>query len=44
VISKAIKAAVDSGLVKSGDEVVCVHGTQEESPGHSNLLKVVTVP
>jgi pyruvate kinase len=44
VITKAISAAVADGLVKSGDQIVAVHGTQEESPGHSNLLKVVTVP
>jgi len=44
VITKAIKHAVTHGMVKSGDQVIAVHGTQEESPGHSNLLKVVTVP
>jgi len=44
VITKAIKQAVAEGMVKSGDQVVAVHGTQEESPGHSNLLKMVTVP
>jgi len=44
VITKAIKHAVASGMVKSGDQVVAVHGTQEETPGHSNLLKMVTVP
>merc|ERR1711865_376804 len=44
VINKAITHAVSVGLVKSGDQVVAVHGTQEETPGHANLLKVVTVP
>lgn len=44
VITKALKHAVAEGMVKSGDEVVAVHGTQEEAAGHSNLLKVVTVP
>jgi len=44
VINKALKFAVEQGMVKSGDSVVAVHGTQEESAGHSNLMKVVTVP
>jgi pyruvate kinase len=44
VITKALKHAVETGMVQSGDTVVAVHGTQEEAPGHSNLLKVVTVP
>jgi len=44
VITKALKFAVEQGMVKSGDSVVAVHGTQEESAGQSNLMKVVTVP
>jgi len=44
VITKALKHAQSVGMVKAGDQVVAVHGTQEESPGHSNLLKVVIVP
>jgi pyruvate kinase len=44
VITKAIAHAAANGMVKSGDQVVAVHGTQEETPGHSNLLKMVTVP
>jgi len=44
VISKAIAKAREDGLVVSGDNVVAVHGTKEESPGHTNLLKMVTVP
>merc|ERR1719247_836818 len=43
VITKALKHAVQDGMCKTGDQVVAVHGTQEESAGHSNLLKVVTV-
>merc|ERR1719375_2020557 len=39
VITKALKHAAEQGMVKSGDQVVALHGTQEESPGHSNLLK-----
>jgi len=44
VISKALKQAVADGMVKSGDSIVAVHGTQEETPGCSNLMKVMTVP
>jgi len=44
VISKALKQAVSQGMVKSGDCIVAVHGTQEEAPGHSNLMKVMEVP
>jgi len=44
VISKALKEAVSQGMAKSGDSIVAVHGTQEESAGHSNLMKVMTVP
>jgi len=44
VITKALKFAVEQGMCKSGDQVVAVHGTQEETAGHSNLMKVVTVP
>lgn len=44
VIAKALDKAKADGMVKSGDCVVAVHGQREESPGHSNLLKMVTVP
>jgi pyruvate kinase len=44
VITKALAKAKADGMVKSGDSVVAVHGQQEECPGHSNLLKMVTVP
>jgi len=44
VISKALKQALELGMVKSGDAIVAVHGTQEETPGQSNLMKVMTVP
>jgi len=43
VIQKGIARAKEEGLVKSGDIVVAVHGTREECPGHSNLMKMVTV-
>jgi len=44
VINKAIAKAKEDGMVKSGDIVVAVHGTREECPGHSNLMKMVVVP
>jgi pyruvate kinase len=44
VIQKGLAKAKADGLVKAGDNVVAIHGTREECPGHSNLLKMVTVP
>lgn len=44
IISSALKQAKESGLVLSGDVVVAVHGTKEEFPGNSTLMKMVTVP
>merc|ERR1719253_275224 len=44
VIAKALKQAVAAGMVKSGDSIVAVHGTGEGVAGHSNLMKVMTVP
>jgi len=44
VISKALVKAKEEGMVKTGDLVVCVHGTREECPGQSNLMKMVPVP
>jgi len=43
VITKALDFAKAKGMVRSGDAVVAVHGTKEECPGASNLMKVVTV-
>lgn len=44
VIVKALARAKEAGMVKSGDDVVAVHGQKEECPGHSKLLKMATVP
>jgi len=44
VIAKALAKAKEDGLVTKGDCVVAVHGTKEETAGHSNLLKMVDVP
>merc|ERR1711879_654601 len=43
VIAKALNKAKADGMVKAGDVIVAVHGQQEECPGHSNLLKMVSV-
>merc|ERR1719401_2188044 len=44
VIAKALKQAKDWRMVAAGDSVVAVHGTKEECPGSSTLMKVITVP
>lgn len=44
VIAKALTKAKELGMVKAGDIVVAVHGLREEVRGHSNLMKMVTVP
>jgi len=43
VIAKALKQAKEWGMVGSGDTVVAVHGTKEECPGSSTLMKMITV-
>jgi len=43
VIAKALKQAKEWGLVSAGDSVVAVHGTKEECPGSSTLMKILTV-
>jgi pyruvate kinase len=44
VIQKGLAKAKEDGLVKSGDDVVAIHGQREECPGQSNLMKMVKVP
>jgi pyruvate kinase len=43
MISNATAAAVESGMVRSGDRVVVVAGVPVGRPGQTNLLKVETV-
>jgi len=43
VIAKALAKAKEMNMVKTGDNVVALHGQKEECPGHSNLLKIVHV-
>lgn len=44
VITKGLARAKELGMVKSGDIVVAVHGSREECPGATNLMKVMPVP
>jgi len=43
VLAKAVARAKECGMVKTGAEVVAVHGQKEECPGQSNLMKMVVV-
>jgi pyruvate kinase len=43
IIAKGLAKAKADGLVKAGDTIVAIHGQQEETAGHSNLLKMVKV-
>jgi pyruvate kinase len=43
MIANATRAAVESGMVRSGDRVVVVAGVPVGRPGQTNLLKVETV-
>lgn len=43
VIIKALARAKEEGMVKMGDTIIAIHGQREECPGHSNLMKMVTV-
>jgi len=38
-----IKTAKEKGLCKSGNKVVTIHGSQEESPEESNILKILDI-
>mmetsp|Transcript_73303 Transcript_73303/g.212122 ORF Transcript_73303/g.212122 Transcript_73303/m.212122 type:complete len:211 (-) Transcript_73303:50-682(-) len=44
VIQKGLAKAKELGIVKSGDTIVAVHGTREETSGCTNLMKMVPVP
>ena len=43
MISNATAAALDAGMVRTGDRVVVVAGVPVGRPGQTNLLKVETV-
>jgi len=44
VIAKALDYAKEIGMVSSGDLVLAVHGTREETAGQASLTKMVAVP
>jgi len=44
LISEAMQEAKSKGFAKEGSLAVIVQGTLEGQPGHSNILKVLTIP
>jgi pyruvate kinase len=40
IILKALETGKQRGWCKSGDSVVCVHGSAEGTPGSTNLMRV----
>jgi hypothetical protein len=38
-----IKTAKELGLCKPGNKVVTIHGSQEETPDESNILKILDI-
>lgn len=43
LIQLVIKAAKDMGLCKQGNKVVTIHGSQEETPDESNIMKILDI-
>lgn len=43
LIQVVIKAAKEMGLCKSGNKVIIIHGTQEESPDESNVMEILDI-
>ncbi len=43
LLNLVIKTAKDMKLCKQGHKVVTIHGTQEESPEESNILKILDI-
>ena len=43
LIQLVIKTAKDMGLCKPGNKVVTIHGSQEETPDESNILKILDI-
>jgi len=39
----AIQAAKERYLCKSGRKVICIHGTNEETPDESSILKIIDI-
>jgi len=43
LIGMAIHAAKERHLCKSGRKVICIHGTNEETPDESSILKIIDI-
>ena len=43
LLQLVIKQAKDMGLCKQGNKVITIHGTNEESPDESNILKILDI-
>jgi len=43
VIQFVITEAKKMGLAKSGSKVAVIHGTNEETPDESNIMKILTI-
>ncbi len=43
IVTRAINDAKTKGMCKTGDLVVCVHGTHEHLSGSTNLVRVLVV-
>ena len=43
LLQLVIKTAKDMNLCKAGNKVVTIHGSQEESPEESNILKILDI-
>ncbi len=43
VIQFVISEAKKMNMVKSGNKVAIIHGTNEETPDESNIMKILTI-
>ncbi len=43
LIQLVIRTAKDMGLCRQGNKVITIHGTQEETPDESNILKILDI-
>lgn len=41
VVGNVIQQAKDMGLVRAGEKIAIVHGTNEETPDESNVMKIL---
>jgi pyruvate kinase len=43
LLQLVIKAAKDRNLCRSGNKCIVIHGSQEEQPEESNIMKILDV-